>query len=194
MTFGCVVAFGAALAVGMTGCATREDVTRGEPLLTKAAIISTEATVAAINHRTRELTLKGQGGETIGVTVSDEVKNLSQVRPGDRVTVDYLEAVTVDVFRAGEVLPGTRLLASAQTAAPGERPAALATSEAAVVAVIEAVDEANELVTLRLPGNRPKTVKVGNPAILTRLNVGDKVATVFTRAWAVQVSEGHGAR
>jgi hypothetical protein len=183
-------AFALGAAIGVSGCSTGTQTKPGQPLLMEAAVISTQATIVGIDYKTRVVSLEipnKPGDNFVDVVVSDDVKNLSQVRFGDRVVVEYLEAVSVDLFRAGEVEPGVGVTAVTGTAAPGARPAAMAGTEKSVVAVIEAIDKANELVALRMPDGAGKTVKVRNPENLDRVSVGDKVLISFTRAWAVSI-------
>lgn len=179
------------LLIGLSGCSSVSQPKQGEPLLTKAALVAAQATVVAVNQATREVTLEvpsKPGNTLVDVTVSDDVKNLSQVRLGDRVTVEYIEAVFVDLFRAGEVEPGVNVTVAAATAPPGARPAAAKGIEKSVTAVIEAIDKENELVALRIPEGIYKIVKVRNPAILEKVSVGDKVQFSFVRAWALSVT------
>jgi hypothetical protein len=51
--------------------------------------ISVRATVKAVNKKTRMVTLVGPQGDTLTLKVSDEVRNLAQVKPGNRVIVKY---------------------------------------------------------------------------------------------------------
>ena len=179
------------LIIGVSGCSTVNQSKQGEPLLTKAAVVSAQATIVGINYETREVTLEipnKPGDNFVDVTVSDDVKNLSQIRFGDRVTVEYIEAVAVDLFRPGEVEPGVGVAVAAARAAPGTRPAAARGIEKSVTAVIEGIDKENGLVALRIPEGIYKIVKVSNPANLDRVSVGDKVRISSTRAWAVSVT------
>jgi hypothetical protein len=63
-------------AAGMAGIATSDT-------------ISLRATVKAVNQKTRMVTLVGPQGDTLTLKVSDEVRNLAQVKPGNRVIVKY---------------------------------------------------------------------------------------------------------
>jgi len=179
------------LIIGVAGCSSVDQPKQGEPLLTKAAVISAQATVVGVNYATREVRLEvpnKPGDNFVDVTVSDDVTNLEQVRFGDRVTVEYIEAVSVDLFRPGEVEPGVGVTVAAAKAAPGTRPAGAKGIETSVTAVIEAIDRGNELVALRMPDGVRKIVKVSNPAILERVSAGDKVRISFVRALAVSVT------
>ena len=80
------------------------------------------------------------GDNLVDLTVSDAVKNLSQVRFGDRVTVDYIEAVSVDLFRPGDVQARVGVAVAAAKTPPGARPAGAKGIETSVTAVIGAID------------------------------------------------------
>lgn len=178
-------------AIGIAGCSTDSQVTQGEPLVAQATVVSTQATIVRVNQKTREVTLEvpnKPGDNFVDVVVSDDVKNLSQIRFGDRVTVQYIEAVFVDLFQPGEVEPGIRVGTVTETAKPGQRPAGVTAEKVSVVAVIEAINVREELVTLRGSEGMVKTVKVNNPAILDRLKVGDKIKTTLVRGLAIDVT------
>ena len=184
------------LILGVAGCSSVDSRDKGSPLLSKMVVVTVQATVLDVDHETREVTLKvpGEAGDyRLDVVVGDEVRNLSQVRSGDRVTVDYIEAVSVDLFRAGAVQPGVEVTAAVARAVPGTRPAAAKGIETSVTAVIEEIDKENDLVALRLPDGSYKIVKVSNPANLDRVSAGDKVRITFTSAWAVSVDPSPGS-
>jgi hypothetical protein len=84
------------------------------------------------------------------------------------VTVKYIEAVVVDLLQPGEVERGITVVTAKGTAKPGQRPAGAVAKKVSVVSVIEAIDREDELVTLRGPEGRIKTVKINNPVILNR--------------------------
>jgi undecaprenyl pyrophosphate phosphatase UppP len=191
MNMNLLIALIIAVVIGIAGCSTDSQTRQGEPLVAAATVISTQATIVRVNQKTREVTLEvpnKPGDNFVDVRVSDDVKNLSQMRTGDRVTVSYIEAVVVDLFQPGEVEPGIRAATVTGTAKPGQRPAGVAAEKLSVVAVIEAINTREELVTLRGPEGMVKTVKVNNPAILDRLKVGDKVKTTLVRGLAITVT------
>ena len=51
-----------------------------------ARVVTASATVTAIDMNTRQVTMRGAGGNTFTVVAGPEVRNLSQVRVGDTVT------------------------------------------------------------------------------------------------------------
>lgn len=180
-----------AVASGIAGCSTDSQTRQGQPLVAEATVISTRAGVVGINYETRVVTLEipnKPGDNFVDVVVSDDVKNLSQIRFGDHVTVKYIEAVVVDLFQPGEVDPGIGVATVTGTAEPGQRPGGVAAKKVSVTAVIEVIDTQRQLVTLRGPDGIVKTVMVNNTAILDRLNVGDTVRTTFVRGLAISVT------
>jgi len=159
------------------------------PARLDAAVLKMEATVAAVDHKTREVTLEGADGETVTITAGEEVKNLAQVEVGDRVEVEYLEMVSMEVLPPGEVELAAMTTAAKKTAPLGEKPAGTMVQETTVTTVIEAIDKENELVTLKGPEGYTKTVKARNPANLEKVAVGDKVKVTYTTALAIAVTE-----
>ena len=57
-----------------------------------AAKVEVTATVAKIDHATREVTLKADDGQEYSFVASEDVQNLPQVQVGDVVTIAYAEA------------------------------------------------------------------------------------------------------
>ena len=159
-----------------------------KPAMGAASLITLNATVAAINQETREVTLKGEDGKETTLTVGEEVKNLPQVKVGDQVNVAYYESVDVEVLSAGQAAPKAAAISALETAQPGQKPAGTMATELSVVATIEAINKDSETVTLKGPEGNTKTVKVRNPANLEKVAVGDRVLITLTRAVAVDVT------
>ena len=153
------------------------------------ALVTMEATVTAINHETREVTLQNAEGESVTIIADDEVKNLAQVDVGDKLTIEYMEGVMIQVFGSGEVELGTEEVTAVARAEPGEKPAGVAITETTVIVVIEAIDKENEKVTLKNAEGKSRTVKVRNPDNLEKVAVGDKVIISFTKAVAITITE-----
>jgi hypothetical protein len=188
-----------AAAIGITACSTesqtRPETTdqplQGQPLFAKGTVVSTQATIVRVNQKDRVVTLEvpnKPGDNFVDVSVGDNVKNLDQIRFGDRVTVKYVEAVFVQLLRHGKAEPGIDVAAAPARAEPGQRPAGAVAKKVSVIAVVEAVDKEDKLVTLRGPKGNTKMVEVGNPEILDKLRVGSKVKTTFARAFAVSIT------
>src|ERR1041385_93012 len=52
-------------------------------------LVSVTGTIEAIDHKTREVTIKDGCGHSDTLTVSEKVKRLDEAKVGDSVTLDY---------------------------------------------------------------------------------------------------------
>lgn len=147
------------------------------------------AVVEAINVQNRIVTLRSLTRDaSVVMEVGDEVRNLDQVKVGDRVVVEFLEAMAIDLKKGGGMTPSAGAGGAAARAEPGERPAAMAGSVLEVVATIIAIDADEPSVTLRGPEGNLIEVLVQHPEKLAQVDVGDQVVITYKRAVAVAVS------
>lgn len=160
-----------------------------KPAMKEEFLVTMEATVTAINHDTREVTLQSSEGESVTFIAGDEVRNLAQVEVGDKLKVEYMEAIQIQVLAPGEAEVGAQEVVAGGRAELGEKPAGGAISETTIVAVIEAIDKENQTATLKGPEGNSKVVKVRNPENLEKVAIGDKVVITYTEAMAIKVTE-----
>jgi hypothetical protein len=191
---------GLLLAVGLAGCATSGDggaaapgaaavssEERGDGSLTRTDVVAFTATVEAIDHATRMVTLRGPEGDQVTFRADDEVRNLDQVEKGDEVRVELIEAFMVRVVKPGEALPGVSAGRTVERAEPGARPRATSIESLTVTSTVTQVDRANRTVTLRSADGQLATVPVRDPAQLEHVAVGDLVEVTATQALAIAV-------
>jgi hypothetical protein len=151
--------------------------------------VTVTATVEKIDLKKRRVTLRGPDGKSTTITVSDQVRNLPQVKKGDQVMATYYEAVAYDVVKAGEASPGVEVAAGAERAEPGQMPAGAAAQTTTVTATITAIDKSANTATLRGPQGKSVTVKVKDPSKLDKVAVGDLVRLTYTQALAIKVEK-----
>jgi len=149
------------------------------------------ATITAIDLSTRQVTLSGPGGNTVTVHASDEVKNLGQLKVGDRVAATYYASLLIEGRKAS---PGDNSVkAMSMSQVEDERGqgggAAGMQRTVTVVAKVMALDKPNGQITLRGPMGNIRTFKVQNPSLLTHMTIGDNVVIRYTEAWAVALAE-----
>jgi hypothetical protein len=153
--------------------------------------ISVRATVKAVNQKTRMVTLVGPQGDTLTLKVSDEVRNLAQVKPGNKVIVKYHASIAFVLAPAGTKLPDDSMTVAGTRAAPGETPGAALGSRIVVTARVVGVDPvAHTLQIINPSGGLIRTVNVVTPEgqqSLRMINVGDTITAVITEAVAVSV-------
>jgi hypothetical protein len=154
--------------------------------------VSMSATVDAVDHSTRMVSLRGENGRTATVKVTDEVRNLDQVQPGDKVVVKYYTALAAKLTKKGEseTLGRVDSAIGAKVAEPGDRPGAAAGATVTTTVVIESIDQSFDTVTFKGPNGMSRTVAVETPEgkqFIDRLKKGDEVEVTYTEALAVSV-------
>ena len=147
------------------------------------------AVVEAINVQNRIVTLRSLTRDaSVVMEVGDEVRNLDQVKVGDRVVVEFLEAMAIDLKKGGGMTPSASAGGAAARAKRGEMPAAVVGGALQVVATILAIDADEPSVTLRGPEGNVIEVLVRHPEKLAQVDVGDQVVITYKRAVAVAVT------
>jgi hypothetical protein len=153
-------------------------------------LVQKTATVESIDQASRVVTLRGEEGNVFTVQVGEEVKNLPQVRAGDKVTVTYYEALAAEVKKPGEGVAGVQADTAAVTAPPGSMPAAGAGMLLRTTVVIESVDKKLNTVTFTRSDGASRTVAVESPEgreFIKGLKKGDNVEVAYTEAVAIEV-------
>ena len=174
----------AALALALS-CATSKEL----PKYTDTQTATATAVVQAIDLNTRQVTLKGQDGKAFTFVAGDEVRNLSQVRVGDTVKVTYTESIAIEVKRVDGGTPDVKAAATAERAAPGEKPAGSVARTVTASAVIVAIDRTTSRVTLRGPSGNDRVVQVKDPKNLEAVQVGDMVYATYTESLGISIEE-----
>ncbi len=172
-----------------TAAETTAAAPQDKPSVKEESLVTVEATVTAVNPETREVTLENAAGESITVVAGEEVRNFAQIEVGDKLTVEYMESVEIQVLGPDEAEVGAEGVAGAARAELGEKPGGAMVSETTVVVVIEAIDKEMETVTVKGPAGNSETVKVRNPDNLDKVAIGDKVRVTYTEALAIEVTE-----
>jgi hypothetical protein len=176
----------AALAVPAAAQTGTGIVAKGPGVAGAAQTTKITATITAIDAATRAVTLKGPQGREITLTAGDEVKNFAQMKVGDKVNVEYVEAVTLEL-KKGSTAPVARTdVAGAAGAKPGERPAGMVGRQVTITAEVVAVNPKTQVVTLRGP-QRTVELKVADPEQFKRVAKGDRVEATYTEAMAIAV-------
>jgi hypothetical protein len=161
----------------------------GPGTATASRVVTASATVTAIDITTREVTLRRANGGTFTVVAGPDVRNLPQLRVGDTVTVDFYDALAIELKKGGTGAPASRSeTATRSRAEPGERPGGIATRETVIVADVIAVNATNQTVSLRGPGGRVVDLAIRDPEQFKRIAVGDQVEASYAEAAAVSIT------
>lgn len=150
-------------------------------------VVEAEAMITAIDLPQRLLTLKGEDGIAVVVAATPEVKNLDQIKVGDRVEVSYTESISWQVKDAGEGKTGASTAATLDIARPGEKPAGTAGRSVSLTTTITAIDMTRGSVTLTGPTGKSLRVRPRDQSNLQKVKVGDLVDITYKQALAIAV-------
>ena len=159
---------------------------KGPGMAGAAQTVKVTATITAIDAKTRDITLKGPQGNEVTVTAGPEVKNFAQMKVGDQVNIEYLEALTLELKKGGGMIVQRTVKEGMAGAKPGEQPAGGAGRQVTIVADVVGVDAAKQTVTLRGP-KRTVDLRIPDPEQFKRVAKGDQVEATYTQAVAVVV-------
>jgi hypothetical protein len=151
-----------------------------------AETVKIAATITAIDKATRDITLKGPQGREVVVTAGPDVKNFDNLKVGDQVNLQYIEALTLELKKGGGAVVQRTEKAGAAGAQPGAQPAGAVGREVTIVADVVEVNSAKQTVTLRGP-KQTVELPVRDPAQFKLLAKGDQIQATFTQALAVAV-------
>jgi hypothetical protein len=160
---------------------------KGPGVAGAAQTIEMTATITAIDPATRTVTLKGPQGREATVVAGPEVKNFAQLKVGDQVQAQYVEALMVELKKGGGQAVARTEQAGAASAKPGASPGAVGGRQVKVVADVVNVDAATQTITLKGP-KRTIDVKVRDPEQFKLIAKGDQVEATYTEAIAVGVT------
>ena len=151
--------------------------------------ISATATVDKVDAQKRDLTLRSDDGTTFTVEVPQSVR-LDRIREGDRVKVDYYEAIGLSLKKPQ---PGAQPRSDETTVTEhqaGKLPGGMVTHRITATVEVVRVDRPGNRVTVRRPNGTIDTINVTDPAIraqLANLHEGDRIQATYTEAAAITV-------
>lgn len=148
------------------------------------------ATVTAIDHDSRVVSLRMPEGDEVTFTASEEARNLGQVEVGDIVTAEYVERVSIKVLANDGSEPATAGMTAIDRTAEGEMPGMAAVDTQVVTATVEDINLEANTFKLKFHDGAVEEYFARNPENLKRAAVGDLVVMSFTEAVAISVTEG----
>jgi translation initiation factor IF-1 len=170
---------------GSTASATAQSVEPGAIVVDTAKMT---ATVAAIDPRSRRITLIAPDGRRVTYKVSKDAVNFDQIRVGDRVIATVTEELAVFLRKAGTP-PSAGEGAEVALAPKGAMPGGVVAETAEVTARVMSVDTMSRRVTLQLVDGSTKTVRINPDVNLANVLPGDAVTVRITEALAIAVEK-----
>jgi len=194
--------FGALCAVAVSAPALSQEPAHQEEMMTaertsKPGLVAgasaehVSATVVAVDVNNRSVTLKDSRGRVDTLYVGPDVKNLEQVKAGDRVVVWFTRGFALQLQQPGAAPVPPSASAVATTAAPGQKPSAQAEATVTGTVTIKAIDMKSRIVTLESEGGALFRVKAGKGVQIDKVKPGDKLVATYSESIAVKVTPAH---
>jgi len=157
-----------------------------------ATLITATATVTAVDMENRLVTIEGPEGNSTVIQVSEQVKNLPQVKVGDTVNISYFSSKTANIVKLGEGEKlGTEVGGIEGSAAAGEKPAAAVGVEVTRRVEVVFVDPYQKYISFLSPDRGLRKISLKDTPdlqhYLHELKKGDVVEVTYTEAIAVSV-------
>ena len=156
------------------------------PGMVAGDVVKAEAEVIGIDKKTRTVTLKGEDGNVFDVVVGKEAKNFKQIRVGDRVVAEHMEALAMELKKGGGLRETVEKNID-ETAKPGQKPGAIRGREIDFVADVMSVDATAGTVTILGASGRRYVLKVKDPKIMAEIKEGDQVKGTYVVATGIAV-------
>lgn len=161
------------------------------PAITEVRTRVVTATVVTIDYTTRKMTLKGDEGNVADIEISPRVKNIKQVKAGDRVKVEFIETVAISARKSDGSKPGDKLSNEIVTVTrPGSKPVKVSVRVEEIITVVEAIDSEKRVINLKLPGGGVQTYFVPRKyEHLDNVKKGDQVVVRLSQSICIKLTK-----
>jgi hypothetical protein len=149
-------------------------------------LITASATIEAIDHAKRMLTIKEEDGAFDTIKAPPEVTRFSELKVGDKITVRYYTSMIVRLKKPGEAAIDVE--GGAITSASGPRQAGTVATQQTITATVAAIDHKTPSITLTGPHGWKDSRKVDDKKALAQLKVGDRLDVTWNEAVLIAVS------
>jgi hypothetical protein len=147
------------------------------------------AVVEAIDHETREVTLRESEDNAVTFIVDENTRNLDQVGVGDQVDVELIQSMSIEVVTNPGMEPGVGSLSTMERTTDSVLPGAVAMGSQVVTATVEEINIEANTFKLKGPDGIIEEFTARNPENLKRAEVGDLVIITQTETMAISVQK-----
>jgi hypothetical protein len=143
-------------------------------------------TVVEVDQEARTVVVRGPGGKEVEFAVPPEAQNLDQVHPGSKFRVQYVESVAVSLTKGGAASGSVGR--TVKMAPKGDTPGGVIVQTAQVSGVVESIDQASRLVSVRGPQGRVLVFTADDSVEgLDQIEQGDVISVEYTQAIAMRM-------
>jgi len=160
-----------------------------KPGIELGEVVVVTGKVVGVDRTDRCVAVQGPEGNVLVLEVGKAAKNFNQIKVGDQVKLEYYEAVAIYVGAGGKP-PQENVAVIATTSPKGQKPAGEVIEVVDVSAVIQAIDPAKRMLTLKGPQWNVIPLKIDKSVkAFEQLKVGESIHVRYTEAVAISVSK-----
>jgi hypothetical protein len=163
------------------------------PGINKAMLVEATATVTAVDMANHLVTIQGPEGNSAVIHVTDQVKNLPQVKIGDKVDIKYYRSAVASIAKLddGAELGVVEVSVAKATAKAGEKPAGVIGTQVTRRAEVVFVDPIQQFISFRSPDRGLRKISLKHSPdlqhYLKELKKGNIVEVTYTEAMAISL-------
>lgn len=163
--------------------------TRG-PYTAASSQLTLNGDITAIDQRSRAVTITGSDGAALDFVAGPDVRNFSQLKVGDKVTLDYAAAIALDLEPAGSAAVGVTTAQADTVPIRGAAPGGGRSKTISIVTEVAAVNPAANTIALKGPRGNTQIIAVERADLRSKLpgiKRGDLLRISYTEAVAVSI-------
>jgi Cu/Ag efflux protein CusF len=155
--------------------------------VTQTRTETTKATIEAIEHDARLVTLKNDAGDYETIYVSPNIKRFDELQVGQTVTFKYTEAVVYELHKAGEAAPASSVSKQKVESHNTPKPSGTVSQKETATVTVKAADAKTGALTVTTEDGHTTSLLVKDKNKLQHVQPGDKIVITYTDALAVSV-------
>jgi hypothetical protein len=147
-------------------------------------------TVVKVDHKKRDMTVKGPQGAEVDLHAGPEVRNFDQIKAGDKIRLAYQAALITDIKKAPyDTQPSLKILTDGAVAKPGTLPGVAVARTIQITGRIIGMEHKYGFIVVEGPRGRQRSFNVPNRQLLDQLQVGDLVQATYNEDLLLRVSK-----
>jgi hypothetical protein len=160
-----------------------------KPSISATQTVKLTTIVENINLESRRITLRGPEGNSRTIIASEEAKNLDQIDIGDKVNVEYVQHMSIEVFANDGMEPGAGTMSATARNTEDEAPGGMMMETTVLTATVEDINIEANTFKLKWPDGEIEQYEAQDPENLKKAAVGDLVVITHTEALAMYLNE-----
>jgi Cu/Ag efflux protein CusF len=155
--------------------------------VTQSHTETTKATIEAIQHDARLVTLKSEAGDYETIYVSKNIKRFDELQVGQTVTFKYTEAVVYELRKAGEAAPASSVSKQQVESHHTPKPSGTVSQRETATVMVKSADAKTGALSVTTEEGHTTSLLVKDKNKLKDVHPGDKIVITYTDALAVSV-------